>query len=359
MEWIGLGIAFFVLLVLGCHIGIALGIAGVIYILFIVNAPISLLPSAFLAYMHGYALTAVPLFIFAGYIMEQTEIIKRLFEFAQVILKRVPANLGVATMITCMIFAAITGSSVAMVSAMSLFALPTMTKAGYERAFACGIITSGGTLGLLIPPSLTLIVFGVITETSITKLFLAGMIPGIVLGSLLVVRIIIVGIRRGYKTPLALEILCEGKLCGSLGLLAPAQARELMLTGHEYPVAVATVNVTQLQKIMETTSWQRGEELPKFPSVKRDLALIVDQQVNYADLEKNLLELKEKHLISIVPFDIFSDPEGKKLPLGKKSIALSLTFQDNNRTLTAEEISQVLERMQVHLKESLGTEVRC
>ena len=158
--------------------------------------------------------------------------------------------------------------------------------------------------------------------------------------------------------PLALEILCEGKACGSLGVLAPAQARELMLTGHEYPVVVATLNVTQLQKTLGDASWEKGKELPQFPAVKRDLALILDQEVSYADLEKNFLELGEKHLINIVPFDVFSDLEGQKLPLGKKSIALSLTFQDTDRTLTADEISQVLERIQIRLKEALGAEVR-
>lgn len=162
--------------------------------------------------------------------------------------------------------------------------------------------------------------------------------------------------KKGF--PLALEILCEGKACGFLGLLAPAKARQLMVTGQQYPIVIAEVNLSLLQEHYCTVSWKKGADLPKFPAVTRDLALIVNDSVAYELIEKNLLELKEEHLSSVIPFDVFNDPTGEKVPLGKKSIAIALTFQHDDRTLTAEEVSQALKRMMTQLKESLDIEVR-
>ncbi len=157
---------------------------------------------------------------------------------------------------------------------------------------------------------------------------------------------------------LALRILCENQVCGYIALMAPAAARELMLSGQEYPVAVAELDFTRLQFSLATDAWKNGSALTKFPSVTRDLALIADKTLPYASLEKVLLESGEILLQSVIPFDVFTDPKGEKIPAEKKSIALSLTFHHNERTLTTEEVSQAVERLVKRLQESLKVEIR-
>ncbi|OHE78523.1 MAG: phenylalanine--tRNA ligase subunit beta [Verrucomicrobia bacterium RIFCSPHIGHO2_12_FULL_41_10] len=159
--------------------------------------------------------------------------------------------------------------------------------------------------------------------------------------------------------PLMLEILCEGKPCGVLGILAPALAREKLGSGHTHPIIVGELYCDLLEERMNMDIWKQGRALPKFPAVRRDLALLVDQSLPYASLEKVLWESEEELLQSIIPFDIFSDSTGEKVPQGKKSVAIALTFQHQELTLTAEEVSQSIERLMRRLKDILGAEIRC
>lgn len=167
--------------------------------------------------------------------------------------------------------------------------------------------------------------------------------------------------KKSYQKtlPLMLEILCEGKPCGVLGILAPALAREKLGSGHTHPIIVGELYCDLLEEGMNMDIWKQGRALPKFPAVRRDLALLVDQSLPYTSLEKNLWESGEELLQSIIPFDIFSDSTGEKVPQGKKSVAIALTFQHQERTLTAEEVSQSIERMIGRLKDCLGAEIRC
>ncbi len=189
---------FLFFLVCGVHIAVALGVSSIIYLVFLTDFEMSFFANASLAYSNGYALGAIPLFIMAGYIMGRTGLIADLFAFMDCGTSRLPAGMGVGAMFTCMIFAAITGSSVAEASAMAVVAIPEMRKVGYADDFSAGIIACGGSLGMLIPPSLSMIIYGVICSVSIPRLFMAGMLPGIVLGLLLSIVIIIRGHRRGY-----------------------------------------------------------------------------------------------------------------------------------------------------------------
>lgn len=157
---------------------------------------------------------------------------------------------------------------------------------------------------------------------------------------------------------LMLQIFCGTRLVGYAGLLHPASARELMLTGQEYPVAVAELDVTALQKIMEHDTFKKGGELARFPAMTRDLAFIVDKSVAYHALEKALFSAKEELLRSVTLFDVFTDPSGQKVAIGKKSVALSLKFQHNDRTLTTQEVSEVCERLMALLKTSFDADVR-
>ena len=193
-------ILFILLLVAGAPIGIALGAASVVFLIFYTTMDPVFIPSSFLFFMHHYTIMAVPFFIYAGFLMERTGIIKQLFDLSESLLSWLPGGFGVATLGCCVIFAAITGSSVAEASAMTVIALPEMLKRGYKPSLAAGIICSGGTLGLLIPPSLSLLMFGVVTETSVVKLFFAGFIPGFLLAGCLMLAVIIIGWRKKLAT---------------------------------------------------------------------------------------------------------------------------------------------------------------
>ena len=141
--------------------------------------------------MDNTVLTAVPLFLFMGYLVERAGIVSRVFFAIRLACHGLPASMAVAALITCALFSTATGIIGAVVTLMGLLAWPAMIKAGYDKKFASGVICSGGCLGILIPPSLPMIVYGFITEESVIALFLAGIGPGIFLISLFIIYSII------------------------------------------------------------------------------------------------------------------------------------------------------------------------
>ena len=140
--------------------------------------------------MANEVLTAIPLFLFMGYIVERANIVDRLFSSLNIASKNVPGSMGVAALITCALFATATGIVGAVVTLMGLLALPAMLKARYEPGFASGIICAGGTLGILIPPSIMLIVYAAASGVSIVRLYAAAMLPGLLLVGLYLVYVI-------------------------------------------------------------------------------------------------------------------------------------------------------------------------
>jgi tripartite ATP-independent transporter DctM subunit len=140
--------------------------------------------------MSNDVLIAVPLFLFMGYIVERANVLGRLFDSLQLALRNVPGSLGVATLITCAMFATATGIVGAVVTLMGLLAFPQMVKAGYDKKLAAGIVCAGGTLGILIPPSIMLILYGAMAGESIVRLYAAALIPGFLLAGLYVVYVV-------------------------------------------------------------------------------------------------------------------------------------------------------------------------
>ncbi len=140
--------------------------------------------------MSNDVLTAIPLFLFMGYIVERANIVDRLFTTLNIASKNVPGSMGVAALITCALFATATGIVGAVVTLMGLLALPAMLKARYDNSFACGIICAGGTLGILIPPSIMLIVYAAASGVSIVRLYAGALLPGLLLVGLYLVYVV-------------------------------------------------------------------------------------------------------------------------------------------------------------------------
>jgi len=140
--------------------------------------------------MSNEVLTAVPLFLFMGYIVERANIVDRLFATLNIASKNIPGSMGVAALITCALFATATGIVGAVVTLMGLLALPQMLKARYNPSFASGIICAGGTLGILIPPSIMLIVYAAASGVSIVRLYAAALLPGLTLVGLYLIYVV-------------------------------------------------------------------------------------------------------------------------------------------------------------------------
>jgi tripartite ATP-independent transporter DctM subunit len=151
--------------------------------------------------LNNDALVSIPLFLLMGYLVERANILDSLFKSLQIALKTVPAALAVATLATCALFATATGIVGAVVTLMGMLAFPQMIKAGYDTRLASGVVCAGGCLGILIPPSIMLIVYGAMASISVVKLYAAAMIPGILLAGMYVVYVIGVGIFKPHLAP--------------------------------------------------------------------------------------------------------------------------------------------------------------
>ena len=176
-----LGLYLFGLLFIAVPIGISLAGSTALMVLFDDFLTFGTLFEAFFIFIGKYTLIAIPFFIYAGFLMEKTGLVRALFNFADALIGWVPGGFAYATQLSAVLFGAISGSSTAMAAAMSVIAYPEMVNRGYPKWMAAGVIASAGGIALLIPPSITLILFGVITEISIVDLFFAGVVPGIML----------------------------------------------------------------------------------------------------------------------------------------------------------------------------------
>jgi TRAP-type mannitol/chloroaromatic compound transport system permease large subunit len=197
--------------------------------------------------MSNDVLIAIPLFVFMGYLVERANLIEQLFKGLHLALARVPGALAVATIVTCAIFATATGIVGAVVTLMGLLALPSMLRAGYSVRLAAGAITAGGCLGILIPPSVLLIVYGATAGVSVVKLYAGAFFPGIMLAALYVVYVIVVAKWKPHLAPplaqserliklpplsQALSPRSGNALTGLIGGLRVASLPKLSVTGQ-------------------------------------------------------------------------------------------------------------------------------
>ncbi len=168
---------------------------------FVDNRVFYLLTQNTFTVMNNDALVSIPLFLLMGYLIERSGILDNLFKSLQVSTRRVPGSLAVATLATCALFATATGIVGAVVTLMGLLAFPQMLRAGYDARLASGVLCAGGCLGILIPPSIMLIVYAAQAGISVVKLYAAAFIPGFLLAAMYIVYVVVVAIIKPHKAP--------------------------------------------------------------------------------------------------------------------------------------------------------------
>lgn len=190
---------FFLFMALTVPIAIALGLAGLVTAIYSTNISITFLSQGLVTSTDNFALMAIPFFILAGEIMGKGGISSKLFDVANVFVGRFTGGFAMAAVITCMFFAAISGSGPATVAAVGGIMIPAMVAQGYDKKFATAVIVTSGSLGIIIPPSIPMVLFGISASESIGDLFIGGIIPGIVIGVFIMVYAYFYSKKMGYK----------------------------------------------------------------------------------------------------------------------------------------------------------------
>ena len=175
----------------GMPVAVALGLSSILTIMVFAQDSMASLSLKLFETSEHYTLLAIPFFILGGSFMTTGGVAKRMIRFANACIGHLRGGLAMASVLACMLFAAVSGSAPATVVAVGAIVIAGMVRAGYPQPFAAGVICNAGTLGILIPPSIVMVVYGAATETSVGKLFMAGVIPGITLGLMLMVAIYI------------------------------------------------------------------------------------------------------------------------------------------------------------------------
>ena len=189
MTIAALFLLLFVFMGLGMPVAVALGLSSILTIMMFAQDSMASLSLKLFETSEHYTLLAIPFFILGGSFMTTGGVAKRMIRFANACIGHLRGGLAMASVLACMLFAAVSGSSPATVVAVGAIVIAGMVRAGYPQPFAAGVICNAGTLGILIPPSIVMVVYGAATETSVGKLFMAGVIPGITLGLMLMVAI--------------------------------------------------------------------------------------------------------------------------------------------------------------------------
>lgn len=191
--------SFALLLFLSVPIGIAIGLSTLITIIFSGSLPVEFLAKELVTSVDSFPLMAVPFFILAGEIMGKGGISERLFKVANSLVGNRTGGFAIATIVTCMFFAAISGSGPATVAAIGGIMIPAMVRQGYDKKFATAVVASAGSIGVIIPPSIPMVIYGVTGNVSIGDLFIAGIVPGLLVGISMIIWAYYYSKKKGYK----------------------------------------------------------------------------------------------------------------------------------------------------------------
>ena len=214
MTTTALFILLFVFMFMGMPVAVALGLSSLLTIMTFGHDSLASLSLKLYETSEHFTLMAIPFFILAGAFMTTGGVARRMIRFAIATVGHLHGGLAIASVMACVLFAAVSGSSPATVVAVGSIVIAGMVRAGYTQSFAAGVICNAGTLGILIPPSIVMVVYGAVTETSVGALFMAGVVPGLLLGLVLMVAIYIVArVRDMPRQPRASlgEVLTAGR----------------------------------------------------------------------------------------------------------------------------------------------------
>ncbi|WDP86384.1 MAG: TRAP transporter large permease [Desulfobacter sp.] len=199
-------IFFFIMLILGVPIAVSLGIASLVSIYFCSNIPFIILAQKMFNGMNSFPFMAIPMFLLAGNIMAEAKISDRLVGLAAIMVGRFPGGLAHMATGASAFFGSISGSAPATTAAIGTVMIPSMIKKGYSKSYSAAVIAASGALGLIIPPSLTMVVFGVIAGVSIGNLFLCGVLPGLIISLAIMGLNYYIAKKKGFQ--------CEAQLSG-------------------------------------------------------------------------------------------------------------------------------------------------
>jgi len=188
-----------VLLILQVPVGIAIGLASFATIMYQGTLSIGFVSQSLVTGLDTFPIMAIPLFIFAGDLMGAGGVSRRILNVASIFFGGFSGGLAIVTVVVCMFFATVSGSGPATVAAVGSMVVPTMLEKGYSKSFTLALIATAGAIGVIIPPSIPMVIFGVTTGASITDMFIAGILPGILIGALLIIYSYLYGRKHGLK----------------------------------------------------------------------------------------------------------------------------------------------------------------
>lgn len=191
------GLLLLLFLFAGLPVAFSLGTTSILLV-FLYELPAKIIAATLFTSLDSFVVIAIPLFVLMSQILLDGKVGDNLFEVMNAWVRHLPGGLAIATILACAFFAAISGSGAATAATIGMVAYPAMMARGYDKKLILGLLSCGGTLGILIPPSIPLIIYGAVTEESVGKLFMAGVIPGALLTTLLVVLAVLLSRRGGY-----------------------------------------------------------------------------------------------------------------------------------------------------------------
>jgi len=283
MTTVVLFVLLFGCMILGMPVAIALGLSSVVTILFFSNDSLASIALKLMeAVSVHYTLLAIPFFILSSAFLSTGGVARRLIRFAMALVGHIRGGFAMASVLACMLFAAVSGSSPATVAAIGSIAIVGMVKSGYPQSFAAGVICNAGTLGILIPPSIVMLVYAAATEVSAARMFMAGFLPGILLGCMLMVAIYVAAVIKklpaqqwaGFGEVLAsgfsasggvlLIVIVLGSIYG--GVASPTEAAAISAV---YAYGVAILGYRDIGPL-KSVPWRQADE-PLARQVSRNL----------------------------------------------------------------------------------------
>lgn len=271
--------AFAILLVIGAPITVALGMAAMAAFMSIGKDVATLVQVAYNS-VNSFPVMALPAFILSGALMQDSGISRRLVNIAEALAGRMTGGMAASTVIACLFFGAISGSGPATTAAVGMLMIPAMIKRNYDKGYASAVTASSGGLGVVIPPSIPMVIFGVTASESITKLFIAGVFPGLLIAGGIILMNYFISKRKGYKSDAedwSIKTVFVSIKKGFWALMAPVVILGGIYSGFFTPTEAAIVSIfytlfvgifiykelklKSIFKAMDSTTWLAGRVL--------------------------------------------------------------------------------------------------